>query len=241
MTAEKANRQAGTGPRVIVALDYDNTEDALAFVKSVSPSDCRLKVGLELFTVAGASIIEKLVDSGFDIFLDLKFHDIPNTVAQACRAAAKTGVWMMNVHTLGGLKMMQAAREAIDFSQHKPLLIGVTILTSHNRDDIQQIGLSHSPAENVAALAALGKQAGLDGVVCSPREAAALKESLGQSFMLVTPGVRPAGSAPGDQQRVMTPAQAIEQGSDYLVVGRPITRADDPTVALAQINASLPN
>jgi len=236
-----ATENIRTGPRVIVALDYDNAADALAFAKTVRPADCRLKVGLELFTIAGHSLVEKLAAQGFDIFLDLKFHDIPNTVAQACRAAAKMGVWMMNVHTLGGLKMMNAAREAIDSREHKPLLIGVTILTSHNQDDIQQIGLAHSPAESVSTLASLAKQAGLDGVVCSPHESSALKQSLGESFILVTPGVRPEGSDIGDQQRVMTPVQAIEQGSDYLVIGRPITRADDPAAALAQINASLPN
>ena len=226
-------------PRVIVALDYDNAGDALAFADAVHPSDCRLKVGLELFTLAGPSLVEKLASRGFDVFLDLKFHDIPNTVAQACRAAAQLGVWMLNVHTLGGPRMLAAAREAIDGCPDKPLLIGVTILTSHSAEELLQIGLTKSPPEMVVNLASMAQQAGLDGVVCSPHEAASLKQTQGDAFVLVTPGVRPAGSDNNDQARIMTPAEAISQGSDYLVIGRPITRAPDPVAALAEIIASI--
>ena len=226
-------------PRVIVALDYDNAGDALAFADAVHPSDCRLKVGLELFTLAGPSLVEKLTSRGFDVFLDLKFHDIPNTVAQACRAAAQLGVWMLNVHTLGGPRMLAAAREAIDGCPDKPLLIGVTILTSHSAEELLQIGLTKSPSEMVVNLASMAQQAGLDGVVCSPHEAASLKQTQGDAFVLVTPGVRPAGSDNNDQARIMTPAEAISQGSDYLVIGRPITRAPDPAAALAEIIASI--
>lgn len=226
-------------PRVIVALDYDNAGDALAFADAVHPSDCRLKVGLELFTLAGPSLVEKLTSRGFDVFLDLKFHDIPNTVAQACRAAAQLGVWMLNVHTLGGPRMLAAAREAIDGCPDKPLLIGVTILTSHSAEELLQIGLTKSPSEMVVNLASMAQQAGLDGVVCSPHEAASLKQTQGDAFVLVTPGVRPAGSDNNDQARIMTPAEAISQGSDYLVIGRPITRAPDPVAALAEIIASI--
>jgi len=227
------------GSRVIVALDYDNAADALAFADAVNPSDCRLKVGLELFTRAGAQLVENISSRGFDVFLDLKFHDIPNTVAQACRVAAQLGVWMLNVHTLGGPRMLLAAREAIDGGGRRPLLIGVTILTSHSDEELQQIGLAQDSSEMVSNLASLAHQAGLDGVVCSPLEASRLKQAHGDSFLLVTPGVRPAGSATDDQQRIMTPVDAINQGSDYLVVGRPITRAPDPVAALAEINDSI--
>ncbi len=226
-------------PKIIVALDYPSANAALAFADSVSPSDCKLKVGLELFTVAGANLVEKLTEKGFDVFLDLKFHDIPNTVAQACRAAASMGVWMVNVHALGGPNMLAAAREAIDASQSKPLLIGVTILTSHSQNDLEQIGLKGSPGEMVANLASMSQQSGLDGVVCSPHEVLTLKSALGESFILVTPGVRPTGSDINDQQRVMTPTEALSQGSDYLVIGRPITKAPDPVAALKEINVSI--
>jgi orotidine-5'-phosphate decarboxylase len=226
-------------PRIIVALDYHSADSALSFADSVTPSDCKLKIGLELFTIAGAPLVEKLTARGFDIFLDLKFHDIPNTVAQACRAAAGMGVWMMNVHALGGPGMLAAAREAVDACAEKPLLIGVTILTSHNQEDLQRVGLKGSPGELVANLASMAREAGLDGVVCSPLEAADLKVLCGESFLLVTPGVRPVGSDTDDQQRVMAPAKALSQGADYLVIGRPITKAADPVAALADINRSI--
>jgi orotidine-5'-phosphate decarboxylase len=179
--------------------------------------------------------VTKLINRGFDVFLDLKFHDIPNTVAAACQAAADMGVWMVNVHASGGRKMMQFAREAIEKSDHKPLLIGVTILTSLNRQDIAEVGLDIEPAEQVLRLAKLAKESGMDGVVCSPLEVAELKQQIGQDFCLVTPGVRPAGSNIGDQQRVMTPSQALTAGSDYLVIGRPITENSNPLEALKRI------
>lgn len=224
---------------VIVALDYANARDALAFVDRVSPERCRLKVGKELFTAEGPNLVKELVHRGFEVFLDLKFHDIPNTVAKACAAAAELGVWMINVHTLGGSKMMQAAHEAITQSDNKPLLIGVTILTSMGPDDLSEIGLPADPQQNVEMLASLAMQSGLDGVVCSSQEVSLLREKLPGSFKLVTPGIRPAGSASGDQTRIMTPAQAIAAGSNYLVIGRPITQAADPMQALAEIEQEL--
>lgn len=225
--------------RIIVALDFANEKDALTLVEKLDPDRCRLKVGKELFTRCGPQLVEKLVGRSFDVFLDLKFHDIPNTVAGACRAAADLGVWMVNVHTLGGSKMMEAAREAVDKSGARPLLIGVTILTSMGQEDIEQIGLSDTPADNVKRLASLANDALLDGVVCSPMEVAMLREALPGSFNLVTPGIRPAWSEKGDQRRITTPAEAIELGSDYLVIGRPITAAPDPMHALDRIEQEL--
>ncbi len=228
-----------TGPRVIVALDYPSAEAALAFVATVDPGLCRLKVGKELFTRSGPALVEQLVGKGFDVFLDLKFHDIPNTVAQACSAAAELGVWMMNVHASGGRRMMMAAREALDkVTGTRPLLIGVTVLTSMGQEDLAEIGISVAPADQVARLAALAQDSGLDGVVCSPRESALLRERQGDEFLLVTPGVRPAGAEIGDQKRVLTPEEAVRQGSDYLVIGRPVTQASDPVAVLQAINDS---
>ena len=224
---------------VIVALDYANAKDALAFVDNVSPERCRLKVGKELFTAEGPQLVRELVAREFDVFLDLKFHDIPNTVARACAAAAELGVWMINVHTLGGSKMMLAARDAVAQSSSKPLLIGVTILTSMGAEDLREVGLPGAPMDNVEKLAALAAQSGLDGVVCSPQEVTSLRRQLPDSFQLVTPGIRPAGSATGDQTRIMTPAEAMAAGSSYLVIGRPITQAADPMQALADIEVSL--
>jgi orotidine-5'-phosphate decarboxylase len=225
---------------VIVALDYASGEQALAFVKQLERGSCRLKVGKELFTRSGPDLVRELSQAGFDVFLDLKYHDIPNTVARACEAAAELGVWMMNVHASGGLKMMQAARQALDKLDGKqPLLIAVTVLTSMNDEDLAGIGISE-PAENqVLRLAHLAQQAGLDGVVCSPKEATLLRRELGSDFLLVTPGVRPAGSAADDQSRIMTPVEAIDAGSDYLVIGRPITQSKDPVKTLTEINQSL--
>ncbi len=228
-----------TGPRVIVALDYPTASEALAFAARVTPQQCRLKVGFELFTGAGPAVIETLVQKGFDVFLDLKYHDIPNTVASACTAAARLGVWMLNVHTLGGQRMMQAAREAVDKSARRPLLIGVTVLTSHSADDLHEIGLGDDTASQVLRLARLAKQSGLDGVVCSAHEAPRLHQDIGSDFCLVTPGIRPSGSAADDQQRSMTPAQAILAGAHYLVIGRPITQASDPLAVLAAIDREL--
>lgn len=228
-----------TGPRVIVALDYPSAELALAFVQTVDPATCRLKVGKELFTRSGPALVEQLVAKGFDVFLDLKFHDIPNTVAKACLAAADLGVWMMNVHASGGRRMMEAAVEALDArAGERPLLIAVTVLTSMSAEDLAEIGLPVAPEKQVERLAALTQVASLDGVVCSPLESALLRQQRGSDFLLVTPGVRPAGADVGDQKRVLTPEQAVGQGSDYLVIGRPITQASDPSAVLNAINAS---
>ena len=222
-------------PKIIIALDYKDEASTMALVDQLKPSLCRLKVGKELFVRCGPSLVKKLINKGFDVFLDLKFHDIPNTVAAACQAAADMGVWMVNVHASGGRKMMQAAREAIEQCSHKPLLIGVTVLTSLSRQDIAEVGLDIEPAEQVLRLAGLASDSGLDGVVCSPQEVSQLKQKMGREFILVTPGVRPAGAAVGDQQRVMTPADALSAGSDYLVIGRPITASPDPVQALQDI------
>lgn len=225
--------------RLIIALDFPSAEQALAFVELLSPSQCKLKVGFELFVSTGPDFVRQLVGQGFDVFLDLKFHDIPNTVASACKAAASLGVWMLNVHASGGEKMMQAARDALQGFEKPPKLIAVTVLTSMDKAQLQGTGIAAEPFEQVQHLAALTAGAGLDGVVCSAQEAAALREALGQDFLLVTPGIRPADSAQGDQSRVMTPAQANEAGVSYVVVGRPITQASDPIAVIAQINADL--
>lgn len=221
---------------IIVALDFPSTEAALALVNRLEPNLCRLKVGKELFTRGGPALVEQLIARDFDVFLDLKFHDIPHTVAQACRAAADLGVWMLNVHALGGAAMMGAAREALAQYSSRPLLIAVTILTSMADEDLREVGLQGSAAENVLRLATLARDTGLDGVVCSPREARGIKTRCGDAFACVTPGVRPAGSATQDQKRVATPAEAIELGADHLVIGRPVTGAPDPARALADIN-----
>ncbi|RTZ15775.1 orotidine-5'-phosphate decarboxylase [Vibrio aquaticus] len=226
--------------KVIVALDYDNQADALAFVDRIDPSSCRLKVGKEMFTLFGPDFVKELHKRGFSVFLDLKFHDIPNTCSKAVRAAAEMGVWMVNVHAGGGERMMTASREILEpYGKDRPLLIGVTVLTSMEQSDLAGIGLNVAPQEQVIRLANLTKNAGLDGVVCSAQEASMLKSELGQEFKLVTPGIRPAGAAVGDQKRIMTPVDAIQAGSDYLVIGRPITQAADPAAVLAEINATL--
>lgn len=226
-------------PRVIVALDFAAADQAIALVDRLDPGQCKLKVGKELFVRAGPALVEKLAARGFQVFLDLKFHDIPNTVAQACAAAADLGVWMVNVHASGGLKMMQAAREAVAKSARPPKLIAVTVLTSMSGEDLRQIGIDVAPAVQVERLARLTREAGLDGVVCSAQEAERLRAAIGPEFLLVTPGIRPAGSAVGDQSRILTPAKAIAAGAHYLVVGRPITQAADPVAALLEINAEI--
>lgn len=228
-----------TDARIIVALDYAEQRLALEFASKVDPRRCRLKVGKELFTRNGPAVIEALHRQGFDVFLDLKFHDIPNTVAGACRVAAGLGVWMLNVHALGGRQMMQAAREAIDAAAHRPLLIAVTVLTSMGEKDIHEVGLSGEPADHVGRLAMLARDSGMDGVVCSPQEVAMLRERTGEAFLLVTPGIRPLWSVRGDQARVTTPEDAIRLGSSYLVIGRPITAAADPMQALEKIEQEL--
>ncbi|MDH5785297.1 MAG: orotidine-5'-phosphate decarboxylase [Chromatiales bacterium] len=224
---------------IIVALDFPSAAQALELVERLEPQRCRLKVGKELFTRSGPTFVEKLVDQGYDVFLDLKFHDIPNTVAAACRAAADLGVWMVNVHAQGGRKMMEAASEALQHSSHQPLLIAVTILTSMAEDDIHEVGLGGTPAENVKRLAKLAEGSGLNGVVCSPQEVAMLRETISAEFNLVTPGIRPSWSAKGDQARITTPADATRLGSNYLVIGRPITAADEPLEALQKIEDEL--
>lgn len=223
--------------RIIVALDYSNEADAWHLINKLEPQLCRLKVGKELFTIAGPRFVEKLVSIGYDVFLDLKFHDIPNTVAQACKAAAGLGVWMLNVHALGGRKMMLAARDAIQTTSTK--LIAVTLLTSLDKEDLAEIGLPGQPADIVQRLAHLAHDCGMDGVVCSAQEAVQLRQTLGHSFCLVTPGIRPADADSGDQKRITTPAQAIINGAHYLVIGRPITQAQDPVLACERFNAEI--
>jgi len=228
-----------SGSRIIVALDYPTAQEALALAGRLEPGSCRLKVGKELFTRAGPELVATLGKRGFDVFLDLKFHDIPNTVAAACHAAADLGVWMLNVHALGGARMLQAAREGVERSGRKPLLIAVTILTSMDASDLASVGLAGSPEDNVLRLAVLAETSGLDGVVCSSRETGALRARLADDFLLVTPGIRPAGSAADDQRRIMTPVEAVQSGSSYLVIGRPVTQADDPEGVLRTINSEL--
>jgi orotidine-5'-phosphate decarboxylase len=229
----------GVTSPVIVAMDYADATAALALARRLDPAACRLKVGKELFTVAGPAVVEQMQGLGFEVFLDLKFHDIPNTVASAVRVAAELGLWMVNVHAAGGRRMLEAAADAVAAFSAPPLLIGVTVLTSMDEADYSEIGYARPLAQQVLELAALCSDCGLDGVVCSAREAADLRRSRGEAFLLVTPGIRPAGSDGDDQRRVLTPAQALAAGSSYLVIGRPITRAADPAAALAAINASL--
>ncbi|OQR27364.1 orotidine 5'-phosphate decarboxylase [Pseudomonas sp. Bc-h] len=224
---------------IIVALDFPTREAALKLADQLDPKLCRVKVGKELFTSSASGIVETLNDKGFEVFLDLKFHDIPNTTAMAVKAAAEMGVWMVNVHCSGGLRMMAACRDVLDQrSGPKPLLIGVTVLTSMEREDLAAIGLDIEPQEQVLRLAALAQKAGMDGLVCSALEAQALKTAH-PSLQLVTPGIRPAGSAQDDQRRILTPRQALDAGSDYLVIGRPISQAADPAKALAAVVAEL--
>jgi len=220
---------------VIVALDYPEAAPALALAARLDPRQCRVKVGKELYTAAGPALIGKLREAGFEIFLDLKYHDIPNTVAAACAAAADLGVWMINVHALGGRAMMSAARAAVDQRPRRPRLIAVTVLTSMDVAEMKDVGLAGDAQEAAVRLARLAQGCGLDGVVCSPQEAPALRGQLGEGFLLVTPGVRPATASKDDQQRVATPRQALAGGADYLVIGRPITRAPDPPAALRAI------
>ncbi|MDH5300490.1 MAG: orotidine-5'-phosphate decarboxylase [Gammaproteobacteria bacterium] len=226
---------------VVVALDYADSKSALKMASQLNPADCRVKVGKELFTAEGPAVVEALHKAGFEIFLDLKFHDIPATVGKACRAAAELGVWMVNVHASGGSRMMEAAREAVDASTHQPLLIAVTVLTSMDQSDLSEIGISVSPIEQVKRLASLAKKSGMDGVVCSAQEAQMLRQEIAAPFALVTPGIRPLGADAGDQRRILTPSQAKQVGVDYMVIGRPITQAADPQAALGQILQELGN
>ena len=222
-------------PKIIVALDYPQAAPALELARRLQPALCRLKVGKELFTAAGPQLVEQLQRLGFEIFLDLKFHDIPNTTAQACKSAAALGVWMVNVHALGGRRMLEAARAALAHVERRPQLIAVTILTSLAQDDLHDIGIESTPAQMVSRLARLTQACGLDGVVCSAQEAAILRSQCGADFRLVTPGIRPAQAVADDQARIMTPSAALAAGASYLVIGRPITQAPDPLQALRDI------
>jgi orotidine-5'-phosphate decarboxylase len=225
---------------VIVALDFDKQADALNLVSQLDPTLCRLKVGKEMFTHFGPQFVQQLQQRQFEVFLDLKFHDIPNTVAKAVKASADLGVWMVNVHASGGSRMMRAAKDAlVSFGDQAPKLIAVTVLTSMEQSDLSELGIQLTPAEQVLKLATLTANTGLDGVVCSAQEATMLKQQFGKTFQLVTPGIRLADSAADDQRRVMTPAAARAAGVDYMVIGRPITQAVDPQAALARIIASL--
>ena len=226
--------------KIIVALDYEKESDALALVDQIDPNLCRLKVGKEMFTTLGINFVKQLHQRNFDVFLDLKYHDIPNTVARAVRSAADLGVWMVDLHASGGLRMMEEAKRILEpYGKDAPLLIAVTVLTSMEDLDLLQIGINASPMEQVLRLAHLTQRAGLDGAVCSPQEVEILRNACGEDFKLVTPGIRPIGADFGDQRRVMTPTAAIRAGSDYLVIGRPITKADNPAEVLRSINASI--
>ncbi len=229
------NDDIKSDPRIIVALDYPQAAPALTLAHRLDPAFCRLKVGKELFTAAGPQLVEQLQQRGFEVFLDLKFHDIPNTTAQACKAAASLGVWMVNVHASGGRRMMEAAREGLTSFARPPKLIAVTVLTSMAQADLLELGINVTPAEQVSRLAALAQASGMDGVVCSAQEAPELRQQAGAGFCLVTPGIRPANAAANDQSRIMTPRAALQAGASYLVIGRPITQAPDPLQVLQEI------
>ena len=226
-------------PKVLVALDFSTEKQAFELIDKLNPEMCRLKVGKEMFTHFGPAFIDKIHKKDFQVFLDLKYHDIPNTVAKACAVAADMGVWMLNVHALGGRNMMEAAVNALANKQSRPHLIAVTVLTSMSASDLQEMGIQQSPQELALHLASLAKQSGLDGVVCSAQESALMREKLGNEFLLVTPGIRPEGSNKDDQQRIMTPSKAMQAGSSYLVIGRPITQSTDPLEILRTINSDI--
>ncbi|MBS0326663.1 MAG: orotidine-5'-phosphate decarboxylase [Proteobacteria bacterium] len=231
-------------PRLIVALDSADAAAALALAARLDPRRCAVKVGKELFVAAGPQVVREIVARGFNVFLDLKFHDIPNTVAGACAAAARLGAWMIDVHAAGGRAMLAAARNAIDddartTGRSPPLLVAVTVLTSLDAAALAETGVAEPPVRQALRLARLARECGLDGAVCSAQEAPELRAAFGASFTLVTPGIRPAGAPSADQARVVTPADAVARGADYLVIGRPITAAPDPLAALAAIDASL--
>lgn len=236
-----SGRDGVNSTQIIVALDFPDAALALALVDQLDSALCRLKVGKELFTVAGPELVRALVARRFDVFLDLKFHDIPNTVAAACRVAAGLGVWMLNVHASGGRRMMAAAHEALADLPQRPLLIAVTVLTSMGAEDLAEVGVADVPADQVLRLARLAQACKLDGVVCSAQEASMLRDKLGPDFRLVTPGIRPAGAEASDQRRVMTPAEALRAGATDLVIGRPITAASDPLAALKNIQGEIQN
>lgn len=223
---------------VIVALDFADEKTTLQFVRTLSPDLCQIKIGKELFTASGRALVEKLVQQGFRVFLDLKYHDIPNTVAAACKVAAQMGVWMVDMHAIGGKRMMEAAKDAVANERYQPLLIGVTVLTSMSEEDLQETACQHNIGKQVLHLASLSQQSGLDGVVCSAQEAPALRHALGHDFVLVTPGIRLTENNQDDQRRIMTPQAALDAGSTYLVMGRPITQASNPREVLQNINHS---
>lgn len=223
------------GSRIIVALDFPDAEQARALSRKLDPKLCRVKVGKELFGAAGPALVRELADAGFEVFLDLKYHDIPNTVAGACRTAVAAGAWMINVHALGGRAMLEAARAAIDGAPRRVLLLAVTVLTSMSDADLHDVGMAGGVDDTVLRLAQFAQSCGLDGVVCSAREASLLRQHCGPDFVLVTPGIRPAQDAAGDQKRVVTPGAAVTAGVDYLVIGRSITQAADPLAALQRI------
>lgn len=227
------------GPRIIVALDYPAAASAFELTDRLSPESCRIKVGSELFISGGPDLVRELTRRGFDVFLDLKFHDIPNTVAAACRAAAALGVWMLNVHAGGGSAMLEAAREGVDTAGGRTLLVGVTVLTSLDDVALTQLGLQRNSRQHALALAGLCQTAGLDGVVCSAREAQVMRDRFGPQWQLVCPGIRPTGFAADDQQRILTAKAAVAAGANFLVVGRPITQAPDPVAALTELNAAI--
>lgn len=224
---------------LIIALDYASLDAALCMADRLDPRRCRVKVGKELYTRSGPDVLEALHGRGFEVFLDLKFHDIPNTVAGAVQAAAEQGVWMVNVHASGGQRMMEAARERLENAGLRTHLIAVTVLTSMEQADLAETGLDVAPLVQVERLARLAQASGMAGVVCSAREASRLRDVCGESFFKVTPGIRPAFAAAGDQRRVFTPAEAMAAGSTHLVIGRPVTQADDPMMALAAIEQEL--
>lgn len=225
---------------IVVALDFDKKSEALALIDRLDPSLCRLKIGKEMFTHFGPEFVTEVQNKGFDVFLDLKFHDIPNTVAKAVKAAADLGVWMVNVHASGGSKMMQAARDILKpYGDKAPLLIAVTVLTSMSEEDLLDLGITKSPEQQVNFLAGLAHKAGMDGVVCSAQEAQMLKTNYGTEFKLITPGIRTADASVDDQKRIMTPEKAVNAGSDYLVIGRAITNSADPINTMKEIYSSL--
>lgn len=224
---------------IIVALDVNTKQKALEIADQLDPKLCRVKVGKELFTSSASDVVQVLQQRGFDVFLDLKFHDIPNTTAQAVCAAADMGVWMVNVHASGGRKMMETCVERLQKGGYNTQLIAVTVLTSLEQNDLKEVGIDIEPQQHVLRLAKLTQDCGLDGVVCSAQESKMLREHLGQDFVLVTPGIRPAGSQTDDQKRIVTPKQAILDGSTHLVIGRPITQAENPTLMLNEILQSL--
>jgi len=226
-------------PKIIVALDYPSEAEAFRLVDQLDSNLCRLKIGKEMFTHLGPAFVEQIQNKGFDVFLDLKYHDIPNTVAKACEAAADLGVWMLNVHASGGRRMMEAAANAIANHKNKPLLIAVTVLTSMSQEDLNELGVTNTPAEQALKLAKLSQSSGLHGIVCSAQESPLMRQHLPDDFILVTPGIRPLGSKTDDQRRIMTPSEALNAGSNYLVIGRPVTQSDNPLETLRTINSEI--